>query len=95
MDLGNNNYVYRILRLPRRYDRTCCSIANYNNLENRKKIIMIKGHYRKGVELTGIVSMRFEKDLFDYIEANRGEINRSKYINDLIRIGIKYERNVV
>ena len=23
LDLGNNNYVYRILRLPRRYDRTC------------------------------------------------------------------------
>ena len=52
---------------------------------------MIKGHYRKGVELTGIVSMRFEKDVFDFIEANRGEINRSKYINDLIRKGIEYE----
>lgn len=56
---------------------------------------MIKGHYRKGAELTGIVSMRIEKDVFDFIEANRSEINRSKYINDLIRIGIRYERNVV
>ena len=64
-------------------------------MEIRKKTIMIKGHYRKGVELTGIVSMRIEKDVFDFIEANRGEINRSKYINDLIRIGIKYERDVV
>ena len=51
-------------------------------MEIRKKTIMIKGHYRTGAELTGIVSMRFE-------------INRSKYINDLIRIGMKYERNVV
>lgn len=64
-------------------------------MEIRKKTIMIKGHYRKGAELTGIVSMRFEKDVFDFIEANRGEINRSKYINDLIRKGIEYEGNVV
>ena len=61
--MGNNNHVYRILRLPRRYDRACCCIANYNNMENRKKTIMIKGHYRTGAELKQ--GLQLSKEAFD------------------------------
>ena len=50
----------------------------------------IKTHRRSKVQLTNVISMRFEQDLFEYLEANKGNMNRSEYANHLIRKAIEY-----